>query len=285
MLVYDWAILEPLIVDKFLSERTAVGVAPTLRRLHYLLVADPTAKAAGYVNTQRAYKALGNRTKKMREAGAMPEFTDRTRSLLKPNTVTSLSEALRRLREQIRFDRATDVPVMVVMEKDGLHGVVQPFWWLPRTSMRGYTSRTHVLNVASEIRTRNLEPIYLGDWDPSGLHMDHVDLPRRTRKDFHRVALTADHLPGLPGSVEPAKITDSRYQWMVRTFGTAQQVEVDALDPLVIRAELATKITELTGVEIDDDFMPVLPEIDARESAAEERLLELADLEEEAEAS
>jgi hypothetical protein len=102
----------------------------------------------------------------------------------------------------------------------------------------GFDSTTSV-HLAAE-QTRDLERpmivLYVGDWDPSGLCMSNVDLPRRLREyganvDLHRIALTADDIgPGLPSFPAHERSKDPRYKWFKREFGD-QCWELDAMNP------------------------------------------------------
>ena len=63
--------------------------------------------------------------------------------------------------------------------------------------MHGYGSATAIHQIADEsaANEKYLTALYVGDWDPSGLHMSDIDLPRRLREyygdvDLVRLALT-----------------------------------------------------------------------------------------------
>ncbi len=76
------------------AETFAYGVAPTLRRLHYLLVSDAIARDAGYTNTQSNYKQLSSRTAAVRRGGTFPDLVDRTRSISCARGYSSPGEAM-----------------------------------------------------------------------------------------------------------------------------------------------------------------------------------------------
>jgi hypothetical protein len=81
-----------------------------------------------------------------------------------------------------------------------------------------------VRQVADETGLSSLLALYVGDWDPSGLHMSEIDLPRRLDEygadvNLVRVALTKeDTNSGLPEFDADTKGGDTRYRWFVRTF-------------------------------------------------------------------
>ena len=63
--------------------------------------------------------------------------------------------------------------------------------------MHGYGSATQVHQIAEETTKEEIRVLYVGDWDPSGLHMSEVDLPRQLDEygadvDLVRVALIKD---------------------------------------------------------------------------------------------
>jgi hypothetical protein len=82
------------------DETARVGVPPTLRRCHYLLVSDTSALAAGYTNTPGAYNCLGRVTARLRDDGTFPALSDRTRSIsaarpTEPDPAAILQDAAR----------------------------------------------------------------------------------------------------------------------------------------------------------------------------------------------
>src|SRR5512138_3140955 len=68
--------------------------------------------------------------------------------------------------------------------------------------MHGYSSATTVYDVAAQSARdrRQRVALYVGDWDPSGLHISELDLPNRLDRHgglsvfIQRVALREDHV-------------------------------------------------------------------------------------------
>jgi hypothetical protein len=174
---YDWKRLLPLAAELVVEETTAIGVPPTLRRLHYLLVSNEAAREAGYVNTQAAYKALSATTTPLRDAGTFPPLEDRTRNIDRADGWEDLDEALGWMADSFRLDRSGQVPVLLVAEKDGVLGLLESrYWWLPRTALKGYCSQSH----RREVDLFDADAIlYLGDYDPTGLDIDRLMLAAR----------------------------------------------------------------------------------------------------------
>jgi hypothetical protein len=102
--------------------------------------------------------------------------------------------------------------------------------------MHGYSSATAIWQIAQETADETRIALYVGDWDPSGLHMSEVDLVRRLG-DYGagiiliRIALSEDDTKsGLPQFNAEEKPSDPRHQWFVRKYGQ-RCFELDALDP------------------------------------------------------
>jgi hypothetical protein len=163
------------------------------------------------------------------------------------------------IQSQYRRDRWQHQPQQVEIwsEKGTIRGAIQPVldaYGVGFRVMHGYGSATAVHDAADaswDIGTEPLLAIYIGDWDPSGLHMSTVDLPRRLTKyegnvKVVRLALTAKDvaLGNLPGFPAGDKRKDPRYKWSVSHYGH-QCWELDALNPVTLRARLEAAIVEV----------------------------------------
>ena len=143
--------------------------------------------------------------------------------------------------------------IKVFSEKATVGGIVRPIldeFAVGFQVLHGFGSATSLHDVAEESLTgeRYLEILYIGDFDPSGMHMSEVDLPGRVEKyggvvDITRIALTwADCTDALsPFSVE-TKSRDPRYAWFKRNYG-ARCWELDAMNPNDLRRRLRNEIT------------------------------------------
>jgi hypothetical protein len=115
--------------------------------------------------------------------------------------------------------------------------------------LHGFGSATSLHDVAEESLTgeRYLEILYIGDFDPSGMHMSEVDLPDRIKKyggvvDITRIALTrTDCTAALPSFSVETKRRDPRYAWFKRNYG-ARCWELDAMNPNDLRQHLRNEI-------------------------------------------
>jgi hypothetical protein len=117
--------------------------------------------------------------------------------------------------------------------------------------MHGYGSATAVYQAAQESRqgVKPLRVFYVGDHDPSGLHMSEIDLPRRLYGyggdlEIVRLALTeVDTRAGLPSFAAETKQRDARFRWYVDRYG-GRCWELDALSPPILRKRVETAIAD-----------------------------------------
>jgi hypothetical protein len=121
----------------------------------------------------------------------------------------------------------------------------------------GFGSATSVHDIAEATADveRPLIALYVGDWDPSGLFMSEIDLPRRldqygARVELRRIALTEQDLrdPDLPSFPADSRRKDPRHTWFRARYGN-RCWELDALPATVLRQRVRTAI----GALIDFD--------------------------------
>jgi hypothetical protein len=143
------------------------------------------------------------------------------------------------------FWQHQDSWIKVFSEKATVGGVVRPVldeFAVGFQVLHGFGSATSLHDVAEESLTgeRYLEILYIGDFDPSGMHMSEVDLPGRIEKyggvvEITRIALTrADCTDALPSFSVETKCRDPRYAWFKRNYG-ARCRELDAMNPNALR--------------------------------------------------
>jgi hypothetical protein len=122
--------------------------------------------------------------------------------------------------------------------------------------LHGFGSATSLHSVAEESLRgeRYLEILYIGDCDPSGMHMSEVDLPGRVERyggavDVTRIALTAsDCTDALPSFNVATKQKDHRYRWFRQNYGQ-RCWELDAMNPNALRERVHDAI--LSRIDID----------------------------------
>lgn len=200
---------------------------------------------------------VGLRLKFARERGLMPWewIVDDSRQI---NRVRSWHD-LRGFAETIQWSYrkdfwiTQDYRVQVWSEKGTVGGVIRPVtqkYGVGFMPVHGFASATvvHDLARASVADGRQMVVIYVGDHDPSGMHMSEVDLPARAdeyggKVIFRRVALVAEDLPGLPSFPSRDKEDDKRYPWYQARYGS-EAWELDAMDPNVLRARIEAAIKD-----------------------------------------
>lgn len=101
-----------------------------------------------------------------------------------------------------RRDRWADQPdwIEVWSEKGTIRGTLAPVlhnYGVTFRVMHGFASSTAVHQIAEETRraAKRLTVFYVGDWDPSGMHMSALDLPSRLAR--YKGEATIVRLPSL----------------------------------------------------------------------------------------
>lgn len=228
----------------------------TLRQLFYLLTSEGTLP-----HSQSRYKALSDYRAQARRGdlhedglkggarqyierhGAFPSLVDNTRSIRRRPAWDGPRAALRSWMRQYRRKRLAgfDRSIWIVVEKNTVENVVAPWFLhrgLPVVALRGYSSQTFVDHVADRIASdpRPAVVLYAGDLDPSGVDIER-DLQERCGNldTFERVAVTPELVAKLDLSKNPAPENDSRNDAFRERFGDLFQVEVEAIDPPVLR--------------------------------------------------
>jgi hypothetical protein len=272
----DWR----LILDRARAIVASYTTAVTLRQLHYRLVSTPEL---GYPNTTAAYKRLSELTAKARREGTFPVLTDLTRSIEVPLSFESLFEALAWLADLYRRDRSNGqrIAPMILAEKATLVAQLRDWFGdplgVPIAALRGYSSESYEREIRSHLET-GIEAayaytaLYLGDFDPSG-----EDIERNTRRylgdcfeSWKRIAVTPAQIKRYKLPENPGKTRDSRAPGFAARHGRLVQVEIEALDPNLLRRLLTN---EINASRDTSTFEAVL----SRERAERDLLLGLAE--------
>jgi hypothetical protein len=192
-----------------------------------------------------------------REQGAIPWewIVDETREAERVSAWENPAAFIKTVQRSYRRDRWTDQPewLEVWSEKGTIRGTLAPVlqdYGVTFRVMHGFASSTAVHQVAEETQraSKALTVLYVGDWDPSGMHMSDVDLPSRLARydgdaQLIRLALTAADLPQLPSFSADTKRRDPRHRWFTALYG-AQCWELDALSPVLLRNRIEHAILE-----------------------------------------
>jgi hypothetical protein len=223
------------------------GRPPTLRRLHYELATDMSATELGYLNVLGDYKTLSELTARGRRDGSFPDLAESVRALTRHRHFNSADEVREHIREIVRVDRMQGQPrsICMVVEKAGSRDFLSDWfddYGVLVTSTNGYSSQT----LVDKIRRwqgrdgRRMLVLYAGDHDASGEDIDRdfqVRLaPRGTHSiEIRRVALLPEHVEQYGLVESPFDKDDSRAPSFIARHGGLFQVELDALDPDILR--------------------------------------------------
>jgi hypothetical protein len=189
-----------------------------------------------------------------------PWIVDETRSAERCSAWSEPAHFAQSVVTSYRRDYWSQQPVTVEVwsEKGTVRGTLAPVlerYGVTFRVMHGYGSATAIRQIADETTQESLLAFYVGDWDPSGLHMSEVDLPQRLREYGANVVLLRVALDnkdvansGLPHFDAEDKRGDTRHHWYVHQYGP-RCFELDALDPNVLR----DRIEQTIRAEIDFD--------------------------------
>lgn len=225
----------------------------TLRQLFYRLV------SAGILpNTQSVYRTLSARTAEARRAGKFPDLIDRTRTIHRYASFNGVYDAKKWLAEIYRRDRTEgqEVSLYIGVEKNGLVAQIQSWFGdlgIPILALGGYSSQSYVDEVVEDVisQQRPAVLLYAGDFDPSGVDIDRDFIKRTSCFDKTiRIALNEEQIEkyGLPPQM--GKATDTRAKKFVSKRGKLVQVELDALQPDVLRRLFLEQIVKYFDFDI-----------------------------------
>lgn len=194
-----------------------------------------------------------------REGGIIPWgwIVDETRELEREPSWNDPDDFVATVRRAYRRDFWTLQPrrVEVWSEKGTVRGILDPVLrecGVGFRVMHGFGSATSVYDAARSGGRESLSVLYVGDYDPSGLYMSELDLPRRIERystentdiAIRRIALTTGHTIGLPSFPASDKKNDPRHNWFAETYGD-RCWELDAMDPNALRGCVESEIVGL----------------------------------------
>jgi hypothetical protein len=175
---------------------------------------------------------------------------DRARTWDDPDAI--ITAAVSSYRRDYWQDQATVVEVW--SEKGTVKGLLEPVLdelGVTTRIVKGFGSFTVIKQAAVESMALSMSgkrtvALYIGDHDPSGLHMSDVDLPGRLQRyggywKLKRIALLPADTRSLPHFDARTKSRDPRYRWFVRQYGR-RCWELDAMDPNHLRARVQQEI-------------------------------------------
>jgi hypothetical protein len=211
----------------------------TLRQLFYRLVS-----ALLVPNAQYYYKRLSELTAEARRAGTFPRLIDRGRVIHRPLYFAGRADALRWLEWFYQLDRTRrqDMSVYLAVEKAGIVEQLRAWFGeplgIPILALGGYSSQSYIDEIVEDVHADGRPAVLLtaGDFDASGEDITRDFLVRAPCwAKVIRIALTAAQVEqyDLPEMMGKAK--DARARSFIERHGRLVQVELDALDPAILR--------------------------------------------------
>jgi hypothetical protein len=234
------------------------GIAPaTIRAVCYQLFIRKILRSMAKSETNKVSRIL----RVARENGEIPWswIVDEAREAERVSAWADPAAYATTVKRAYRRDRWADQTcrVEVWSEKGTVRGTLAPVldaYGITFRVMHGYASATVAYDVAAESARdaaggRPLRVLYVGDRDPSGMHMSVVDLPARIEKyggqiaEFTRLAIVGDDTdnPNLPWFSVDEKTKDPRHGWYLERYGR-RCWELDALSPVVLRERVEKAI-------------------------------------------
>jgi hypothetical protein len=241
---------------EIIEERQPISV----RGVCYALFVGEQIESMAKENTQKISRILTE----MREEGILPWewIVDDSRSIEGDGGFKDLKQYAKVVEKSYRRDFWAHQPnrVIVISEKATVAGIVRPVlddYGVPFFAAHGYNSATKVHELAAEIVSdkRAYCFLYIGDNDPSGMHMSEVDMPGRLERyvnmlvgggrinafHFERIALLEGDTVSLPSFNVKTKKDDKRLKWFVENYGE-KCWELDAMNPNDLRERVRIEI-------------------------------------------
>ena len=209
------------------------------------LIADMSKKSTNRVSDQLVWA---------RETGVIPWawIVDEGRSLEQITQWDNVEQRIDYTVNHYRRDYWQEQPqrLEVWSEKGTVRGTIKPIldaYGIGFRVLHGYSGASALHEAAMDSHYGNpLTILYVGDYDPSGLNMSEIDIPRRLERyegkaAFQRIALITADTVELPSFPAADKRTDSRYSWFVRNYGDLCW-ELDAYPPPLLRQRVEQEI-------------------------------------------
>lgn len=225
---------------------------------------------AGHIPDMSAssVRRVGRNLTRAREEGDIDWswIVDETREVERTNSFDDLSSYARAVQRSYRRNLWSDQESLVEVwsEKGTVRGTLAPVlneFGVPFRVQHGFGSATSVHQAARDSDAKRIVALYVGDWDPSGMHMSEVDLPDRLERyggtvEIIRIAIIDVDVAGLPTFSADTKRTDARYDWFVQRYGR-ECCELDALPPPILRERLRDEIASRIDHVLWDRAMQV----------------------------
>ena len=226
-----------------LAEIHPASIRAVCYRLFVAGIIDSVEKAnTNKVSTQLVYA---------RENDIIPWgwIVDETREAEHVASWPSPEEIFETAARQYRYDYWSEQPLRIEVwsEKGTVRGtlaLVLDKYAVTLRVMHGHASATAVKDAA-DLSVASNKPfivIYVGDRDPSGMHMSEIDLPERIARYGGAIVTTRVAIDeqdthsdaDVPHFLAVDKRNDPRYRWYIANYGF-RCWELDALNPAILR--------------------------------------------------
>ena len=234
----------------------------TLRQIYYRLVVKLIIE-----NTLSQYKSLSHILVKARENGDVDYrmIEDRARTTIggdfgyddEDDFIQTKEDEFNNSWERFSMPMWLNQPkyVEVWVEKDALSRLVSDVangYRVRTCPSRGYSSFTYIMDAVQRLNIiddKEIVILYLGDFDPSGLDITR-DLYDRLIKyganlSVKPLALNIEQIRKYDLPPMPAKKTDSRLAKFISETGASDAVELDALEPPILKEIVDEGIKDL----------------------------------------
>lgn len=245
------------LIDK-MREIAEDGQPITGRGVGYKLFSEKLIPSMSKKDMRTVYRLL----KDAREEGTIPWewIVDETRTLEKVSSWDNPADYMRTVTLAYRKDFWMQQPerVEVWSEKGTIRGVLQPVldeYGVGFRVVHGFAGAPSIHDVLETDFPTTI--LYLGDFDPSGMWMSEIDIPKRLAQyaqlperygsgdvSVRRIALTRDDCKLLgrkPAFNVSEKKKDTRTPWFKKEYGQLCW-ELDAMDPNDLRDRVKDEI-------------------------------------------
>jgi hypothetical protein len=263
------------LIDLILELVSKYDIPVTVRQVHYLLVG---IAQINHPNTLSGYQKVSRILTDMRYGGLLDwdKIVDQSRDVYKQESYKDIGEAVNMLLARYRRDRwqGSDYYVEVWVEK---RTVINQFYPITNgadvylASGGGFSSATYVYEARERLKAqqdmgKEIVVLYFGDLDSSGEFMSE-DIEKRFKEwridlSVKRVCLNDEHLRqyNLPMTFDvPVRSGDQIVNKLERDprakrfaekhKGMLFQVELEALDPNILREMLVAALSEYVDEE------------------------------------
>jgi hypothetical protein len=194
-------------------------------------------------NTESKYHYLSNRTADARRAGMFPDLLDQINKIHLLNCFDGPGDALRTLADQYKLDRTDGqrFNTYIGIEKRAMLPQLEAWfrdYGVPIITFGGYASQTYVNDIIEHVGgdERPSVFIYAGDLDPTGVDIwrdfkarcDHFDT-------YIKIAVTPEQITQYDLVPSMYDKPDPRRNAFIKEYGAAYQVEVEAIEPAILR--------------------------------------------------